>query len=291
ISSTLTECRSLWHCHKSAPSVRYPGLLGLCPRRHPYGNPLHRRQIFDWKHHALVLISYVKNLRNRRSLLVPLRGFTLAEVLITLGIIGVVAALTIPTLMQKTHDREVVAAVKKNASVFSQAFESAVAEHGTTDKWDLLPYDADSSDKIVEKIKPYLKITSDCGHSICSNYNVEKMKWVNGTEESVSNYTSLSNNLILSDGTVIFVRTVSNGKPNIVFDINGQKGPNVIGEDIFRFDISPAGTLYYPAFGQNPADGCLVQYPWNCTEWVLFKENIDYTHCDDLTWDNKTKCD
>ncbi|MBR1754226.1 hypothetical protein IJ732_05250, partial [bacterium] len=33
------------------------------------GGLLHRRQIFDWKHHALVLISYVKNLRNRRSLL------------------------------------------------------------------------------------------------------------------------------------------------------------------------------------------------------------------------------
>ncbi|MBR1753306.1 hypothetical protein IJ732_00575, partial [bacterium] len=45
------------------------------------GGLLHRQQIFDWKHHALVLISYVKNLRNRRSLLVPLRGFTLAEVM------------------------------------------------------------------------------------------------------------------------------------------------------------------------------------------------------------------
>ncbi|MBR1754238.1 prepilin-type N-terminal cleavage/methylation domain-containing protein, partial [bacterium] len=91
---------------------------------------LHRRQIFDWKHHALVLISYVKNLRNRRSLLVPLRGFTLAEVLITLGIIGVVAALTIPTLMQQ-HRRHVVETKFKEAvSILKQANALSKVDYG-----------------------------------------------------------------------------------------------------------------------------------------------------------------
>lgn len=40
-------------------------------------------------------------------------AFTLAEVLITLGIIGVVAAMTIPTLMNKTNDAELKSAYKK----------------------------------------------------------------------------------------------------------------------------------------------------------------------------------
>ncbi|MBP7212243.1 prepilin-type N-terminal cleavage/methylation domain-containing protein, partial [bacterium] len=47
-------------------------------------------------------------------------AFTLAEVLITLGIIGIVAALTIPTLMNKSQKQQTVTALKKSYSTFSQ---------------------------------------------------------------------------------------------------------------------------------------------------------------------------
>lgn len=46
-------------------------------------------------------MQYIPNLKNKCSLFTSITAFTLAEVLITLGIIGVVAALTIPTLIQK----------------------------------------------------------------------------------------------------------------------------------------------------------------------------------------------
>lgn len=62
-------------------------------------------------------------------------AFTLAEVLITLAIIGVVAAMTIPTLMQKTDRREKVAAVKSSYSQLSQAVKMATALNGNVDKW------------------------------------------------------------------------------------------------------------------------------------------------------------
>ena len=51
------------------------------------------------------------------------KAFTLAEVLITLGIIGVVAAMTIPTLMQKTNDKELVSGTLKMGSVLSNALK------------------------------------------------------------------------------------------------------------------------------------------------------------------------
>lgn len=47
-------------------------------------------------------------------------GFTLAEVLITLGIIGVVAAMTIPTLIQNTNSAKFSAQFKKSVSTLSQ---------------------------------------------------------------------------------------------------------------------------------------------------------------------------
>lgn len=57
-------------------------------------------------------------------------GFTLAEVLVTLGIIGVVAAMTIPTLVNQTSDAEYKTGLKKAVSVLSQAVTMNYALHG-----------------------------------------------------------------------------------------------------------------------------------------------------------------
>ena len=59
-------------------------------------------------------------------------GFTLAEVLITLGIIGVVAAMTMPTLINSTQGAQYKAAFKKALSALSQAVTLNVA----LDEWD-----------------------------------------------------------------------------------------------------------------------------------------------------------
>ena len=48
------------------------------------------------------------------------RAFTLAEVLITLGIIGVVSAMTLPTLMNKTQNKELHAQFQKVYSELNQ---------------------------------------------------------------------------------------------------------------------------------------------------------------------------
>jgi len=58
-------------------------------------------------------------------------GFTLAEILITLTVIGVVAALTIPTLLQNTQQAEIKVAWKKAFGNVKQAYMQAVNDHGT----------------------------------------------------------------------------------------------------------------------------------------------------------------
>ena len=88
-----------------------------------------------------------------------LLAFTLAEVLITLGIIGVVAALTIANLIQNYREKTTVTQVVKAYSTLSQAFEQAIEDNGTVDTWctkdDLYN---DCSIKISNVMKPYLKI-------------------------------------------------------------------------------------------------------------------------------------
>ena len=63
------------------------------------------------------------------------KAFTLAEVLITLTIIGIIAALTIPNLMQKWQDQHTVSAVKEAYAILNNAVKLAVRENGPTTEW------------------------------------------------------------------------------------------------------------------------------------------------------------
>ena len=55
------------------------------------------------------------------------KGFTLAEVLITLGIIGIVAAMTIPMLISKYQKRVIETTLKEDFSIFSQVNKMIIA--------------------------------------------------------------------------------------------------------------------------------------------------------------------
>lgn len=57
------------------------------------------------------------------------KGFTLAEVLITLGIIGVVAAMTMPSIVGRYKEKQHTIQLQKVYSILSQAFKMAVLEH------------------------------------------------------------------------------------------------------------------------------------------------------------------
>lgn len=79
-------------------------------------------------------------------------GFTLAEVLITLGIIGVVAALTLPTLIQANKNAEVEAKLKKVYSVMNQAILMSETVNGPKEYWTF-----ETSGEFMDKyILPYL---------------------------------------------------------------------------------------------------------------------------------------
>src|SRR5574344_966823 len=90
-------------------------------------------------------------------------AFTLAEVLITLGIIGVVAALTIPTLMQKTEERETVSKLKKVYSTLQNAYSRAINDEGELSDWGTITDTAAGSDLVLQKFVPYLNVLKNCG--------------------------------------------------------------------------------------------------------------------------------
>ena len=238
-------------------------------------------------------------------------AFTLAEVLITLGIIGVVAALTIPSLIQKYEEKQTVSQVKKAYSEISQAYMSAVQGEGTPDNWGLVSWSDTGIDEhnILYHLKPYLKFTEYCGSE---TYNC----WVDTKSVSGATFqhknSKIYSRAILSDGTAILSlmdradcsTTVGvNGQikgvcGTIRIDVNGKRFPNMMGRDVFSFwvtkdKIVPTGTqLENKSSNSSFENGCVGQAEGRgCTAWLLYNENMDYLHCPDkLGWDKAKSC-
>lgn len=91
-------------------------------------------------------------------------GFTLAEVLITLGVIGVVAALTVPTLIRNYEKKAVAIRLKQAYSILSQALRLSQIDNGPISCWSYsYPASKESNKEFAEKyILPYLKNYTEC---------------------------------------------------------------------------------------------------------------------------------
>ncbi len=240
-------------------------------------------------------------------------AFTLSEVLITLGIIGVVASMTIPSLIQDHREKETVAKLKKVYSILSQALVSAINDTGmTVDQWDLKDEDSKEGSQVLlnQYFKPYFKIADDC-KKINTCIGSKKYLYLNGTPHIAYNFQGSYKHLVLEDGTLIifhvspgfkkcstdYIGLYSNATncAEIFVDTNGYyRGPNQFGKDFFVFEmkkdrILPTGTQQeHPDFSQTCSFNRALAS--NCTAWVIQNENMDYLHCDDLQWGTKTKC-
>lgn len=162
-------------------------------------------------------------------------AFTLAEVLITLGIIGVVAAMTLPTLIGNYQKNQVISQLKKTYSTLSQAFAMATAEYESPEGWDISGLD--SYGFAQKYLYPYLNIAKDCGTETTGDcvFRVSKLN-----SDTYGDFGTTHPRFYLNDGTEIALRMFNlNGEvwTNIYIDVNGNKNPNKYGKDIFMYTI------------------------------------------------------
>lgn len=193
-------------------------------------------------------------------------AFTLAEVLITLGIIGVVAAMTIPTLIANTQKQEYTTSLKKAYTEFNQALTQLSIDNGSPNDISKL------TDTQMYKIVNYFKTAK-----ICGTPNNLGCFPVDGTNDKYDGSGSITYYDNTTDGTVYykflttdgmaFAMGVYNGCGNnstgalgymtqncgyVVVDVNGLKGPNYMGRDTFWFWITNGkGATLYPNGGMD----------------------------------------
>lgn len=167
-------------------------------------------------------------------------GFTLAEVLVTLMIIGVIAAMTIPSLMQSTSQQEYKAAFKKGVSMLNQAVT--------------LNYAIDGKDATDFTASNFFHLMTQRLNVMSSNVGAFELYTADGmyfkAADSVAGASGLTSKPCLvepADPTT--VTTPSNVCSVVQIDVNGMKGPNKASDattkvyDIFTLAIYPQKAL------------------------------------------------
>ena len=201
-------------------------------------------------------------------------AFTLAEVLVTLGIIGVVSAMTVPTLMQNYQRQSYVTQLHKTYNEFTQAFLQYkndrnalwLTEAGHTRHQDMMPF-----------MKQYFKVVQECGTTstpcFASSYKNQNggTYVVDTLNRGGTYYGVLASGVsfgIMYDALDTGTIYTDDFSYRIVVDINGKKGPNIYGRDLFVMYVFPDGVI--DVYQANPAcrenNSCLSGKT-NVTDW------------------------
>ena len=234
------------------------------------------------------------------------KGFTLAEVLITLAIIGVVAAITLPTLMSNTTNAQIGPKLAKAVSMFEQANTALLNDNSVDILTDtgFLDSDGGSADTGGEessaKLSAYVNALSN--HMKVAEYTYPADVSQEAIDESgeggceVGAAFSEGTPMIANDGILYVVNydaTPDTTKAphkqrigNVYIDINAAAKPNAIGTDIFVFSWWNDGSLR-PVGSSNWADSDTA------CEWQAACPNnsvaTDYKACTGAIFENNLK--
>ena len=257
------------------------------------------------------------------------KSFTLSEVLITLVIIGLVAATLIPMIIQNYREKATITKVNQAYVLLLDAFKLMIQQNGTIDTYgDSAP---ERIQKVGQLIPDYLKITKECKESLSECMGPYKSRFTNKTITAVP-YSRQNFTFVLLNGLTISISPDSQGSDciqnmamnqkgineynnpnssiyygnykhtcgNIYVDINGSKGPNKNDIDLFNFKIVtdgivPAGSHKEGIWTETFDSQCLGKRTLieggYCAGWIIENKNMDYLHCPEkLGWKKALSC-
>jgi prepilin-type N-terminal cleavage/methylation domain-containing protein len=225
------------------------------------------------------------------------KAFTFAEVLITLLIIGVVASLVVPNLINNSQNAEYTTSVKKVYSDFYQAYKFLQVEYGGS----IIPiFSSDTmtnygNGAALNAFLTKMNYSKNCGTGMGCWYNTPRY-YLNGALEKTavdSEHNGSYEKARLSNGTSILLRmrstdcTYDGGSgpldssvcASLGVDINGDKGPNKLGRDYFSFWVTKTGI--FPSGNNSDGYSCVsTSATYNtclgCANKVLSENGMNY---------------
>ena len=218
------------------------------------------------KYKLLFYINFIKNFHN---------AFTLSEVLITLGIIGIIASMTLPAVIGNAKKKETISKLKKSYTVLSQMVLRAQEDNGPASFASRKVNEAETKNFFSRYWLPYFNNPVVSAENKLPYKEERAYSLLNGKKyDSIikTDYAGARINFTTLDGTIYHIgmmRWESNGNSSqaiytttqsIIVDLNGPKGPNTFGKDVFQFvadfDTNVVKPLGYDKSVKNIKSNC-----------------------------------
>jgi len=197
-----------------------------------------------------------------------------------MGIIGVVAALTLPNLNSSTGDKEKVAKLQKIYSNLEDAFGRATAVYGPIENWCTSSDITVCTSRFKDRLSDFLKVSKDCngiGSCFFSDENYPPYYAIILADGSSLNFSVERNESNYASASVTNDVPEKHLYGYIFVDIDGaKKGKNDMGYDIFQFLVTSQGIIpsgsenYIDQFNPNGGADYLA------TDWIIRTGNMDY---------------
>lgn len=212
------------------------------------------------------------------------KGFTLAEVLITLGIIGIVAILTISVMVSDIKDTAIKSRWKKAYSIIAQSYEQMLKDNSDFTISGL----CNDAQCLSDLLAPYLKTSQSCTSGnigpcwqVSSNF-FEAPVYAGGMKFAFDAFNSDPDSVIvLNNGMALGFRFISNPCNDngatgledcgvVVVDIDGAKGKHVPGIDLFAIHLQATGVKPFGSNGDNYNGLCTDVDKTGCSAAYLY---------------------
>ena len=233
------------------------------------------------------------------------KAFTVAEVLITLSIIGVVSAFVLPSVSQKYEEQVTVSKLKQAYSELSSSYQVAINRFGPPQYWGLEPSTIEKNDDgstttyVPSENLPYERILTALSKKLIDGkveaYQPLTLLKTDGLIARVRPVYRLTNGVTLlypatvyspqctgTRGTSKYLKNVCG---DIKVDINGPQGPNILGHDVFvfyytKYGLIPIGlpeeTTYHTLERTCNMSSEDRLNGYSCTAWIINKGNMAY---------------
>lgn len=172
-------------------------------------------------------------------------AFTLTEILIALGVIGIVSAITVPALSNNWQKRAHATKLHKVYNDFQHALERYMTDNRASNLFEVVGGTPNAF------LNNYFKVVKTCGGNISAGCFADSYKTIEGTVTNNPNFTG--QNVVLANGVAVAYsrNNAANAAANritttygtLIVDINGVQGPNIAGRDLFEMIVFPDGVL------------------------------------------------
>lgn len=161
-------------------------------------------------------------------------GFSLTEILIALSIVGVISALTVPTLMNNYQQKALALQFRKSVNDITSAVDMLITEEGKS-KFSATTEYANLDTFVTRRLRTIKTCSKDETSSCFAN---EAYRTIN--DNSTETFTCAGNSYVLASSAAVCL-TKDGTAVKINIDTNGQQGPNIGGRDMFTFYITAEG--------------------------------------------------